>query len=371
MRVCWVVEGGDEFGTARAVLNLAARLEADGVDVRYLSVGPGPLADDLRRSGRPVEEVAPVVPVLESGLGPRRSARMLGSWLATSVGLGARLRRHAWVRRADVLHVLRPNLLVAAGIAKRGRVVWEMANAVGGGARAAMMYRLVVRLFAVRVLANSHWTGSTLRPGGVDVMHLSADPGAFPATAPPGRGSGEPVTFLMAARLHPAKMQLEVIEAIGALAAAPAVRLVVAGFDGDSDDPYARSVVAAARAARFPVELRPATDRVAALMAEADVVIAVRRDPEPFGLTVVEAMMCGRPVVAGAVGGPAETVLDGRTGWLLRDLSADGLARGLERVLTDRPHWPEMGRTAAAHARSRFTPALQARRYRELVGGQV
>jgi glycosyltransferase involved in cell wall biosynthesis len=281
-----------------------------------------------------------------------------------------RLRRHAWVRRSELVHVLRPNLMLAAGLARPGRVVWEMANGVGGGPAAAAVYRTLTTALGVRVLANSHWTGSTLRERGVDVMHLSADPRQFPATVLPARRSDEPVTFLMAARLHPSKMQLEVIEALSGLAGRARIRLIVAGVEGH-DDAYFRAVVDAAAGAPITVDLRPPTTDVAELMAEADVVVAVRRDPEPFGLTVIEAMMCGRPVVAAAVGGPAETVLNGCTGWLLRDLSPAGLVTGLDRVLADRAHWPVMGRAAAEHARTWFTPTLQARRYRELVGGPV
>jgi trehalose synthase len=57
---------------------------------------------------------------------------------------------------------------------------------------------------------------------------------------------------------------------------------------------------------------------------------------EGFGLTVTEAMWKGRPVVASAVGGIADQIVDGKDGLLLddpRDLTA--LGDPLDRVLRD------------------------------------
>jgi glycosyltransferase involved in cell wall biosynthesis len=52
---------------------------------------------------------------------------------------------------------------------------------------------------------------------------------------------------------------------------------------------------------------------------------------EDFGIVPVEAQAAGVPVVAYGVGGARESVLDGRTGVLFEQQSADGLARALER----------------------------------------
>src|SRR5262245_46869110 len=54
---------------------------------------------------------------------------------------------------------------------------------------------------------------------------------------------------------------------------------------------------------------------------------------EPFGITPVEAMACGRPVVGAAVGGIKATVRDGETGFLVPPKDPAALAERLARLL--------------------------------------
>jgi glycosyltransferase involved in cell wall biosynthesis len=57
---------------------------------------------------------------------------------------------------------------------------------------------------------------------------------------------------------------------------------------------------------------------------------------EDFGIVPLEAQACGRPVVALGRGGAEETVIDGETGTLVDDLSAEAFADAIARTL-DRP----------------------------------
>jgi glycosyltransferase involved in cell wall biosynthesis len=85
------------------------------------------------------------------------------------------------------------------------------------------------------------------------------------------------------------------------------------------------------RSVRF-LGWRDDTDRV---MGAADIVVHLRRGREAFGLTVVEAMMLGKPVVAVDAGALRDVVKDGETGVLLETLDAGTFADAVVRLLLD------------------------------------
>jgi trehalose synthase len=81
---------------------------------------------------------------------------------------------------------------------------------------------------------------------------------------------------------------------------------------------------------------------------------------EGFGLTVAEAMWKARPIVASAVGGIQDQVLDGQHGALLKDptdLSAFGDA--LRALLADPPGATRCGEAARERVRELFLPDRQ------------
>jgi len=84
-------------------------------------------------------------------------------------------------------------------------------------------------------------------------------------------------------------------------------------------------------------------------------VVTQKSIAEGFGLTVVEAMWKGRPIVASAVGGISEQIVDGEHGLLLddpTDLSAFGHA--VRKLLEDEELAETLGANARRRAREEF-----------------
>ena len=128
---------------------------------------------------------------------------------------------------------------------------------------------------------------------------------------------------------------------IHALPAVPAAELVVVGGPPDGsigDHPYARRLRGLADRCRVGDRVRLVGGVAAADMPRwyrsADL-LAAAPWYEPFGLTPLEAMACGVPVVGTAVGGLTDTVVGGITGDLVPARDPRALGSALRRLVAD------------------------------------
>lgn len=76
---------------------------------------------------------------------------------------------------------------------------------------------------------------------------------------------------------------------------------------------------------------------------------------EPFGLTPLEGMACGRPVIGSAVGGITYTISDGETGFLVPPRDPQALAARLYQLLTEPEYCTAMGQAALRRVEHEFT----------------
>ncbi len=159
--------------------------------------------------------------------------------------------------------------------------------------------------------------------------------------------------------------------------------LVGPAASGVADDPEAHQVFQDCSAAwrALPDDIRrrvhlvnvPMDDReenaaiINAIQSHASVIVQ-KSLAEGFGLTVTEAMWKGKPVVASAVGGIRQQIVDGQSGILLPNPSDEAACGQAIRDLLANPAWAaELGAAAKERARELFLPDRHLLQYAELI----
>ena len=216
------------------------------------------------------------------------------------------------------------------------------------------------------VIANSAFTRDhvlgqhRVRPGKLVVIPEGIDLAAFDPAAVSdervvavrqawsGDCGADRKTILVAARLAGWKGHRVIIAALAHAAARQAIRLVFAGGGEDSD--YAAALAIEAKAVDVDLHIAgPCADMPAAYLA-ADLVVAPSILPESFGRAVAEAGAMKRVAIASKLGGPAETIIDGETGWLTAAGDTPALTAAIDKALAASPA-DSLSMGAAARAR--------------------
>lgn len=262
----------------------------------------------------------------------------------------------------DLIHVntsLRPALY--AGLAARAAgvpAVWHV-RVMG---RESVLDRAVFSLFS-KVIANSGATAARFDgfPGAeskVIVIHNAVDTRAFkpgpPDEEPRRRFGAGPDDLLIgiAGRIHDWKGHEHFIAAAGKLAAAGRknLRFVIVG-----EGPYleeCRKFASASPAAGW-IHFAGRRDDMPAVMNSLDILV-LASDAEHFGRVVIEAMACGKPVVATNAGGVPEIIDGGVDGLLTPPRDADAIAEAISR-LADSPRLREnIGKAALEKVEAKF-----------------
>jgi glycosyltransferase involved in cell wall biosynthesis len=92
-----------------------------------------------------------------------------------------------------------------------------------------------------------------------------------------------------------------------------------------------------------------------------DVLVHASIRPEPFGLTPLEGMVRGLPVIASPLGGPSETIQDGRSGLLVDPNNIDALSDALTRLSQDSSLRAVLSKGAKEAVERFLAPALLSR----------
>ena len=293
----------------------------------------------VRARGVEVEVVAPTsfrdfgIAYGSGIVGNLRARPWLVLFVPAMLAAFARAARRA-ARDADLVHAhWLPTGAVALATGKPTIVqLWgtdvELARRAPWLARAVLRRaRLVICPSQALAVAARELGARELRviPSGVDVPEEVGE-------------EADPPEVLFAGRLSREKGILELVEAMRGLDGA---RLVVAG-DGPLRD-------------RVPGALGFVSHEELERLYERASVVACPSHREGFGVVCAEAMAHAKPVVAGAVGGVLDLVVDGETGLLVPPRDVEALRAALERLLGDRDLRRRLGAAARGRARRHFS----------------
>ncbi|MBB4066541.1 glycosyltransferase family 4 protein [Gellertiella hungarica] len=333
----------------------------------------GPLEDVLRKNGLSVE-VAPA--------GAQLGAIRRDQSLLKALPLVLRLQRLVLAiiraaRRHDIVYANSQKAFLLSALAShffRRPLVWHLHDIMDErhfGRKQRLIQIALANRRAASVIVPSKAAADAFVAAGGRRDLVRVVPNGIALAPPPAlsrEALGLPPGPLVGvfSRLAPWKGQHVVIEA---LKACPGIRCILVGSALFGEDAYRDRLLAmvAEQGLSERVTFLGQRSDVPTLMQAVDAVIHPSVDPEPFGLTLVEAMLAGTPVIATDAGASAEILAGGQAGTLVPPGDAAALAGALRGFFDD----PAPSRQKAALARERVGAVYGIARMRETVLGLV
>jgi glycosyltransferase involved in cell wall biosynthesis len=398
LKIVYLSPAGELGGAEKvlwAVMTGVRRIRPEA-QLHLVALAPGPLVDRARDAG-----FAVTVEPLPASLASLGDSRLKGAgnpirtaWSMAAQALTGSTSALGYLQRVrDVLRRIRPDLIHSNGIkahclawltaSRKTPIVWHVHDFFSARPMARRLLRLasrgVWRAIAVSqaVADDLHSMGLTIPtqvvPNAVDVQEFQPGPGdgarldrlagLEPAEsvvrigliATYARWKGQDVFLQAAARLLRADP-------------AAALRFYIVG-----GPIYQTRGSQFARAELLELARRLGIERnvgfidfqreVAPIYRALDVVVHASTAPEPFGLTIIEAMACGKPVVATLAGGVVDIVQPGHNGLGVPPGDAPALVGALQSLIANAPLRDRLGAAARETVCRLFDP--------ERLAGQV
>jgi glycosyltransferase involved in cell wall biosynthesis len=405
LRILFLNPVGVLGGAERALLDLLAclrRLEP-ALSLHLLVGTEGPLLEEARGVGvdsRLLPLPEPLSALGDSGLRGRGPGALWGlaRGMAPVPGLlGGYLqavRREVRALRPHLIHSngMKTHMLSPATAGLPVARVWHIHDFISERPLVRRALR-ALRPLATAAIANSRAVGTDAREvlgsvpihvvyNGVDVERFAPGPGegstleALAGLAPAPEGTLRIGLVATYARWKGQEVFLQAAAALLRERPALSVRFYLVGSplyrtpDSQFSEEELRGLIGSlglgGRVGLVPFQREPA-----AIYRALDVFVHASTRREPFGLTIAEALACGRPAIVSRASGAAEQLTDGVDALTLPSGDAEALAAALRRLTEDAELRERLGQAARRTAAERFSRERYAREvlgvYRGLV----
>jgi len=362
MKILFLDQSGQLGGAELSLLDVASPYRRDCLVGIFQD---GPFHEALEQRDIPVQVLTHQLPQIRKESGLWQSLGSFGQLLPLIASV-IRLSRNY-----DVIYTNTPKAFIVGAIASllgRRPLVYHLRDILSAEHFSPANLRLLVtlaNLTASRVIANSQATRAAfIKSGGnpdiATVVYNGFQPEQYQQLQEAATHLRQKLKmegkFVVGhfSRLSAWKGQHILLEA---LTACP--EEVVALFVGDAlfgEDDYVQQLHQQVQALKLRNRVRFLGFRadVPQLMVACDLVAHSSTAPEPFGRVIVEAMLCGTPVVAAAAGGAMELVDHGQTGWLTSPGDASKLAEVINYCYQNRDDIQAIAHQAQVEASQRF-----------------
>lgn len=379
MKILFYNHTGQVSGAERLLLMILAQLDRDVVDPVVVCPDQDSLAEMVTELGVPVETVG----ALEARF--TWQVNHLTRYCKSFLGVIRQFRRRVITLKPDLIHAnsVRAGLVATAATYGLGaRVVWHLHDLLPRHPLSTLIRVFALlssrtRMIAVSEAVARNFRGrfSRLLKKRVSVILNAIDLDQFQPDQTAGRvirqelglREHDPLIGIVG-QLTPRKGQLELLRAFAAVGTEiPEITLLIVGaplFNRDHEFLEVLRQSAAELEIGNRVRMLGARSDIGAIMQALDLLI-VNSTNEAFGLVILEAMACGTPVLATAVGGIPEIIEHDENGWLVPPQDEKALVEAivhLSRRPELRARLANLGRehVVAHFSAERYLPELQA-----------
>lgn len=340
-----VIYAGARFygGVETYYSNLFSDIDRDKFDLTLFSLGDWQLADRVRKDG------GNVVVLSKSRINPFTIGKLIGVLKRDGYGLvvSQGVVANAYARAASFFSGV-PSL-----VAVHSDPTYDYPNPV-----IRVIYAVIDRLtrfqtkryIAVSEYLKKQLVESGIGPDKVTVVYNGVD---FPTRQPrESRSPGGPIVIGSIGRLHKVKNYAELVNAAGAFGKSNIIFKIWG--DGEEQKSLQRRIDGAKGCGIDNVSLVGRLGDVWEACASIDIYIQPSLS-EGFGLTVVEAMLAGKPVVVSPYGALPELVQDGVTGIVMSGSGHDDIIDAINTLLLHKDKMKQLAVAGQKFAKEKFS----------------